>query len=51
MDQEIDVLPWSPCSPGLNPIDNVLVLLVRAAYHNFRQFDYLDDLPEAITYE
>ena len=41
-------LEWPPCSPDLNPIKNLWGIHVRSVYKDFRQFDTLEDLKEAI---
>ncbi len=35
--------------PDLNPTENIWALLVRDVYAGFRQFEYEDDLCEAIA--
>ncbi len=37
MDTGISVLDWPSRSPDLNPIENILALLVRDVYSGFRQ--------------
>ena len=49
-DEEILVLDWPARSPDLNPIENLWGALVSRVYDQFRQFDTLDDLKEAITF-
>ena len=48
---DIRVLDWAPSSPDMNVIENCWGYLTRAVYKNGRQFDTLEDLREALTYE
>ena len=50
MEAEINVIEWPPRSPDLNPIENLWGNLVRSVYADNRQFEYEDDLIEAIKY-
>ena len=47
----IDVLPWASTSPVINMIESLWGLLVRRVHVGYRQFESIDDLKEALTYE
>lgn len=47
-DAQIDVLQWPARSPDLGPIENAWGKLVSKVYAHGRQFEYEDDLIEAI---
>ena len=42
-------MKWPAKSPDLNIIENAWTWLVREVYQGHRQFDYVDDLREAIV--
>ena len=44
----VSVLDWPAKSPDLNVIENAWTWIVRDVYQGQRQFDYVDDLREAI---
>lgn len=48
MMQDMSVIDWPARSPDLNPIKNMWGYIVREVYAGLRQFDYEDDLVEAI---
>lgn len=48
MDAGIHTMPWPAMSPDMNVIENVWARMVRDVYQGNRQFDYLDDLTEAV---
>ena len=45
----VAVLNWPAKSPEINVIENAWTWLVKDVYQGYRQFDYLDDLREAIV--
>ena len=48
--QKIEVLPWPPQSPDLNPIGNVWGILARLVYEGGRQFYSIKELKIAILH-
>ncbi|KHJ78121.1 hypothetical protein OESDEN_22259 [Oesophagostomum dentatum] len=46
--KKIPVLPWPPCSPDLNPIENIWGLMVRRVYANNKQYNTENELKKAI---
>ena len=42
-------MDWPAKSPDLNVIENARTWLVKDVYQGYRQFEYLDDLREAIV--
>eukprot|EP00171_Calliarthron_tuberculosum_P023158 IDg23158t1 len=48
-DAGICVMDWPARIPDLNPIENIWAQLAWDVYKEFRQFEYEDDLHEAIT--
>lgn len=42
---------WPPCSPDLNPIENVWGLLAKNVYKNGRQFESVKHLRDALISE
>lgn len=46
--KKIDVMDWAPCSPDLNPMENIWGLLVRRIYQNNKQFQSVRELKSAI---
>ena len=47
-DNIVPVLDWPAKSPDMNVIENAWTWLVRDVYQGYRQFDYVDDLKEAL---
>lgn len=47
-DADIDVLPWPARSSDLSPIENAWGLLAQKVYAPGRQYEYEDDLVDAI---
>lgn len=47
-DHEVNILPWPPYSPDLNPIEHCWALLSREVYKENRQFDNVNQLKAAI---
>jgi hypothetical protein len=41
-------MDWSALSPGLNPIENLWGILVRAVYADGKQYYTINDLKQAI---
>ena len=48
-DHQVEVLPWPPRSPDLNPIENVWGKLSQYVYAEGKQFDHIEDLKTAIS--
>lgn len=44
----IKVLTWPSCSPDLNPIENLWGLIVRQVYKNFKQYNSINELWNAV---
>ena len=49
MDNIIPTIEWPDKSPDINVIENAWGAMVLDVYQGYRQFDYIDDLKEAIV--
>lgn len=48
-DKQISVINHPPCSPDLNPIENLFGIIVRDIYEDGRQYQTVDELKNAIV--
>ncbi|OAF67141.1 hypothetical protein A3Q56_05153 [Intoshia linei] len=46
--KNITILPWPPCSPDLNPIENIWGMMTGIVYKDGKQYKCLKDLRSAI---
>ena len=47
-EKNINFLEWIPCSPDINPIENLWGVIVRRIYSNNKQFENCERLKSAI---
>ena len=47
----VTVMDWPPCSPDLNPIENVWGVLARRVYSNGRQYSNIAELKDVVMRE
>lgn len=47
-EKNVKLLEWPPCSPDLNPIENLWGIIVRDIYRNGRQFEDINSLRDSI---
>lgn len=47
--EKIATIDWPPCSPDLNPVENLWGMIVRDVYAGNKQYDIVDELKNAIT--
>lgn len=47
-EQNVKVIPWPAKSPDMNPMENLWGILVRDVYADFRQFNTVNELKQAI---
>lgn len=50
-EHKINLLDWPPCSPDLNPIENVWGYLVHQVYPNFKSYSTIEELTKAVVQE
>lgn len=51
LDNGVHIIDWPPCSPDLNPVENMWGILARAVYAGGRQYNSTADLKKAISSE